>query len=126
MRFVGPILFFTLLGALWFFNPGPDQFSAFLSEEIAERLGEAGEDAGAMGFLNDRLGRAVTDAAGDAIGRGVAGRFERSNYLLASTYSLDLNGRREGGEWTFLGIAGQFFPLEAPENAETLIRDLVL
>ena len=127
MRFIGPLLLLALLLALAWFNPSTEQFNTFLSEEVAARVGEtAGEAGRATGFLTERLGRAAGDAIGRSAGREIAGRFERSNYLLASTYSLDLNGRREGGEWVFLGIAGQFVPLETPENLQTLIRDVLL
>jgi hypothetical protein len=42
----------------------------------------------------------------------VARETERTDYLLASVYDLDLTGpQREGGEYRFLGIAGQFIEL---------------
>lgn len=127
MRFVLPVLIGTLVLVLWWFNPSQDQFKDFLGEEVSARMGQAAEDAGsATGFLTERLGRAAGDAAGRAIGRGAADQFERNSYGVASTYTLDLNGRRPGGEWQFLGIAGQFVPTKTPENLETLVRDLAL
>lgn len=126
MRFVLPALLGTLLLILWWTNPGEEEFSAFLSDEVSQIVGNAGEaGGGAMGFLTDRLGRAAGEALGGILGGAAASEFERSNYGVASTYTLDLNGRASGGTWTFLGIAGQFVPTEQPENLETLVRDMV-
>ena len=106
-----------LAGVLYLLNPGPDKFKVFLQEEIAEqaeaRAREAGEAAGGSiggdvaGFLAGRLGRRAGDVASDV--------FSREDYYLASVYTADLNGRRPGGAWKFLGIAGWFIPLEQPE-----------
>ena len=128
MRFGLPILIGTLLVVLWWFNPTEEQFQEFLTEEIRGIASDAGADAGrtaggAMGFLTERLGRAAGDAAGRAAGRQASGMFERESYGVASMYTLDLNGRREGGEWKFLGIAGQFVPIDQPENLDVLVRD---
>lgn len=111
---VGLILVGGLLYAL---NPGPEKFREFLQEELAaqaeQRAREAGEaTAGELGgdvagFLAARLGRRAGDLASDA--------FERDDYYVASVYTADLNGRRPGGAWKFLGIAGWFVPLEQPE-----------
>ncbi len=106
-----------LAGILYVLNPGPDKFKEFLREELAEqaaeRAREAGEVAGGelggnvAGFIADRLGRRAGDLASDAFGR--------EDYYVASVYTADLNGRRPGGAWKFLGIAGWFVPLEQPE-----------
>lgn len=128
MRLVLPILIGTLLVVLWWFNPTEDQFQDFLTQEIRTMVSNAGAEAGrtaggAMGFLTERLGRAAGDAAGNVAGREASSMFERESYGVASTYTLDLNGRRPDGEWTFLGIAGQFVPVNKPENLEQLLRD---
>ncbi|MEM1056979.1 MAG: DUF4359 domain-containing protein [Bacteroidota bacterium] len=126
MRYVIPVLIGTLVAILWWTNPQEDQFTKFLADEVSGIVGDAGEDAGgALGFLTERLGRAAGDALGDIVGAAAAREFERSDYLVASTYTLDLNGRASGGTWTFLGIAGQFVPTEQPENLETLVRDMM-
>ena len=113
------VLFLGLLvlaGILYVLKPGPDKFKEFLREEIAEqaetRAREAGQAAGGdlggdvAGVIADRLGRRAGDMASDA--------FMRDNYYVASVYTADLNGRRPGGAWKFLGIAGWFLPLERP------------
>jgi hypothetical protein len=114
------IFFLGLLGlaaVLFVLNPGPDKFRLFLQERLAEqaesRAREAGEQIGGSvagsvgGFLAQRLGRRGGDIAADL--------FEREDYYVASVYSADLNGRQPGGEVSFLGIAGWFFPLEEVE-----------
>ena len=107
----------VLAGVLYVLNPGPEKFKEFLQEEIAaqasERAREAGEATGGSlggdvaGFIAGRLGRRAGDIASDVFGR--------EDYYVASVYTADLNGRRPGGAWKFLGIAGWFFPLEQPE-----------
>lgn len=114
------VLFFGLIviaGLLFVLNPGPEKFREFLQEELAAqaeaRARAAGEGvAGGVGgdvagFLAQRLGRRAGDVASDA--------FERENYYVASVYATDLNGRRPGGEVSFLGIAGWFVPMEQIE-----------
>ena len=127
-RFILFILFGTLLSALFVMNPGEEAFGEFLSTKVSEIGGDLGEDAGggALGFLTERLGRAAGETAGAAAGARASRLFERSNYLIASTYTLDLNGRREGGEWQFLGIAGQFVPTKKPDDLPRLIQQSVL
>ncbi|MEM6327807.1 MAG: DUF4359 domain-containing protein [Bacteroidota bacterium] len=130
MRFLLPILIGTLLVILWWTNPEDEQFTSFLVDEVVTIVGDLGEDAGratggALGFLTERLGRAAGEAAGTVAGRAASQEFERSNYGIASTYTLDLNGRASGGEWTFLGVAGQFVPIKEPENLETLVRGIL-
>ena len=113
------VLFFGLIlvaGILYVLNPGPEKFKEFLEEELAAQAeararaaGEsvAGSAGGAVtGFLADRLGRRAGSLASDAFGR--------EDYKVASVYTADLNGRLPGGEWTFLGIAGWFIPLDHP------------
>ena len=115
----GRILFFGVIlvvTALYFLNPGPEQFEDFLAKEGAEYAAEAGGDIGeAIAGAN---GRDVASWLAERVGREVAGEasraFERDNYHVASLYRVDLNGRRPGGEWTFLGVANVFFPIEEP------------
>ena len=112
--FVGLILVVT---ALYFLNPGPAQFETFLEREGGRYAAEAAGDVGEQ--VAGGTGREVASWLAERVGREVAGEasraFERENYHVASTYSVDLNGRRPGGEWTFLGIANVFFPIEQPE-----------
>ena len=111
---VGLVLIAGLLFAL---NPGPDAFREFLTEELAVQAEREARAAGeevagrfggrVAGVLARRLGRDAGDLASNA--------FDREDYYVASVYRVDVNGRRPGGEWAFLGIANQFFPLESPE-----------
>jgi hypothetical protein len=48
----------------------------------------------------------------------------RGNYLLCSTYTIDLDGpKRVGNDWHFLGIAGMFFKLREPDSQSSLSSD---
>ncbi|MDT0630157.1 DUF4359 domain-containing protein [Rubrivirga sp. S365] len=106
-----------IAGLLYVLNPGPEAFRRFLTEELAaqaeQRARDAGEEVGGSsggrvaGVIARRLGREAGALASEA--------FEREDYYVASVYRVDINGRRPGGEWAFLGIANQFFPIEAPE-----------
>ena len=107
----GRILLIGLIlvaGLLFLLNPGPEVFKEFLRAEAAERARERTGGGAATDFLADRLGRRAGDIASDF--------FEREDYYVASVYKADLNGRMPGGEWTFLGIAGWFTPIERPEG----------
>ncbi|WP_420455891.1 hypothetical protein [Rubrivirga sp.] len=104
----GRVLFVGLLltaGLLYVLNPGPEAFREFLTTEAAKRASGDAEN-GVTDFLADRLGRRAGSLASD--------QFEREDYYVASVYTADLNGRIPGGEWTYLGIAGWFTPLEQP------------
>lgn len=130
MRFIVPVLLIVLGAVLWMTNPGEEQFTEFLTEEVTQIAGNAGAEGagaagGALGFLTERLGREVGETLGAAIAREASTKFERSSYGVASTYTLDLNGRASGGTWEFVGVAGQFYPIEQPENLETLVRDML-
>ena len=126
-RLVLLILVGTLLSVLFVTNPNEASFQTFLGDEARQIVGDAGEDAGgALGFITERLGRVAGEAAGQEVGERLASRFERSNYLLFSLYDFDTNGRREGGEWQFLGLASQFFPLKTPDDLVGTVRDLLL
>lgn len=103
---------FLLATLLYILNPGPDKFSRFIQEELADRAAEqAGDAPGLFGdvasIVARRIGREAGGLAADA--------FERENYYLASVYHFDMNGRSPGGEWKFLGIASWFVPLDTPE-----------
>ena len=104
-------------GLLFLLNPGPEAFRVFLTEELAQQAEQRARDAGeevagrfggkVAGVLARRLGQEAGDLTSEA--------FERKDYYLASVYYVDVNGRRPGGEWSFLGIAGQFFPIDEIE-----------
>ena len=104
-------------GLLYVLNPGPDEFRLFLTDELAaqaeQRARDAGEDVG--GAVGGRLAGAIARRLGRETGALASEAFDREDYHLASVYRVDVNGRRPGGEWAFLGVAGQFFPLETPE-----------
>ena len=110
------ILFAGLVAAvvmLYVLNPRTEAFAAFYRLDHAERAEAAARAADSTRtgtshvFLADRTGRAVSDAADIP--------FDRTNYHLGSLYRVDTNAEQDGGEWTFLGVAGWFIPVEQPE-----------
>jgi hypothetical protein len=109
------LLFLLVVGGtLALFNPGPDDFATFVTERTRDVVDE---EARALG--GNLFGSVAGALAGEVAGALAGGSVARHNYLLFSTYSLDLNGmREEGGEWRFLGIGGQFFELGRPAMLE--------
>ncbi len=101
--------------ALALTNPGMDRFKDFAedrSEDIL--LQETGDNA---------LGRFLANLGGSLAGSYVDRITERRNYLLFSTYTVDLDRERQGDEWRFLGIAGQFLELQRPEGLNDVQPD---
>ena len=97
--------------ALAIFNPGMDEFRVFASERAEGLiLQEAGDGV---------LGRALSGAGGSLAGQYIDRVTERENYILFSTYTIDLDGPESDEEhWAFLGLAGQFLELERPPSVE--------
>ena len=109
--FMRLLLFIALVIVLFVTNPTPESFAVYAEENVAEELRTAAEDLPASDFLSD-LG-------GIAAGALVRRHADRDNYLVASVYTLDLDGRAsEAEDWTFLGIAGLFFELHHPESLQ--------
>lgn len=105
------LLLVALVVVLAVTNPGPDAFADYAEDNVTEQLQSAIEDVPASDFLGDLGGIAAS-----ALVRRHA---DRDNYLVASVYTLDLDGRaREAEDWTFLGIAGLFVELHRPESLQ--------
>lgn len=104
-KFTIPIL---ILVALMAFNPKKEKFYDLVesrSDEIfSNELGNS-----AVGGLLAELG--------SGLARNLAEKFtDRTNYLVASVYTIDLDGEEhDENDWKFLGIAGQFIELQRPE-----------
>ena len=100
----------VVVGTLALFNPSEEEFTSFARERTRDVVSENARAA--SGSL---LGSVAGALAGEVARAIAGGSVERHNYVVLSTFSLDLNGSRsEGGEWRFLGIGGQFFELERP------------
>lgn len=116
MRFT--ILIAIVGGTLALFNPGQDDFAQFIRDRTRDVVGDAGRTAAT------ELGGEIAGAFGESVGRSLASEVvgalasngvERRNYGIFSLYTLDFDGpRHEEGEWTFLGVGGQFFEMEKP------------
>jgi hypothetical protein len=98
------------LFALWFFNPDMDDFKVFVearSGEILQR--ELGGGA---------LGEALSGAGARLAGRYIDRITDHDDFLIFSTYTIDLDGDGTEGEeeWEFLGIGGQFVEMDRPAS----------
>ena len=107
----GLVALVIVLIGLAAFNPGMDAFRVFVEERSEQiLLNETGDSS---------LGRALSGAGGALAGAFVDRVTERSNYLIFSIYTIDLDGaEEEGDEWKFVGIAGQFVETQRPESLE--------
>ncbi len=104
------LLLILVVALLAISNPDKDDFAEFAREESAELM--AGQTDGVLGGALGRLG-------GDLIGSQVGRFVSRDNYLVASVYTLDLDGPNANAQdWRFLGVAGQFVELSRPDALE--------
>ncbi len=95
------------------FNPGREDFQAFVRDQAGEMIrGQVG--GGGLGDALSGLGGSLAASNLNRVTR-------RDNYYVFSLYTIDLDGPAgEANEWRFLGIATQFIELHRPE---TLTRE---
>ena len=102
MKFLRNFLLLSLLvvGVLALTNPGPDAFSAHLSEHVQTELADdvPGES---------EIGKAFRKGLGQIAGAAGGQLAEREDLVVASVYTLDIAGDTH----RFLGVAGQFIQL---------------
>ena len=103
------VIALVVLAAL---NPSMDDFEVFAAQQSELMIEqETGDDV---------LGSVLGGAAGSIVERYINRVAERENYLVFSTYTVDLDGpEADEEEWRFLGLAGRFFPLEEPASVST-------
>lgn len=90
-------------------NPDMNDFKAF-AQEHSERLirSETGDS---------ELGKIFSDIGSRLAGSYIDRVTTRQNYVVYSTYTVDLDGpERSGEEWRFIGIADHFLELERPAS----------
>lgn len=103
------LLLAALVVLLVITNPGPDEFAEFVEDNVAEQIARESEALPGGGILGELGGLAAS-----RIARQVA---RRDNYLVASVYTLDLDGRaRDAEDWKFLGVGTFFFEIRRPES----------
>ena len=108
LRLLGILTAIAFLLALS--NPNREAFADFVEENVAGELARAANVPG---------GGIVGELGGLAAGRIARQVARRDNYVVASVYTLDLDGRTSDAEdWTFLGIGTQFFELHRPESLD--------
>jgi hypothetical protein len=99
------VALFAILVALAILNPDMRDFRDHVEDTIGDRIAEETSSsalkqlgAGAVAFLAEQVS-------------------VRKNYLLFSTYTIDLDGPdREGNDWHFLGVGGIFVQLREPDD----------
>jgi hypothetical protein len=107
MRFLRLLILAAILFGLYVSNPDMGQFEGYV---------EARSEAFMQRTVGDGvLGGALSDLGASLLGSQV-GRFtDRSDYFLFSLYDIDLDGKEQHEQqWRFLGLAGQFIPLQQP------------
>lgn len=104
------LLFLSILTiVLYLFNPDLDDFYEFIESKsgtyFQKELGES------------KLGDLLARWGGD-VSRFLAKQTtDRQNYLVFSTYTIDLDGAQQTeNDWRFVGVAGQFFEWHRPEG----------
>ena len=90
-------------------NPGMSDFEDFAQEQ-SERL--IRQETG-----DSELGKLLSGVGSHLAGSYIDRITERQNYVLFSTYTVDLDGPEQSEEeWRFLGVADRFVVLEQPAS----------
>lgn len=85
-------------------NPDRAEFADFVEEQARTRIADETAESGFEAALGELGGRAA--------GALVRQYGTRTDYLVASTYRLELGDAR----WRYLGVGGWFVPLEEPPS----------
>ena len=113
MRTAVVALLIILIALAWS-NPDQPAFQAFVerhSEQILlDELDEEGDSA---------VGRALAGAGGALAGAVIDRVTVRRNFIVFSTYTIDLD-TRDGDEdaWKFVGLAGRFLETQNPTEKD--------
>ena len=101
------VVLVAVLGLLYLYNPDVDDFRRHVQAQAEQRLQrELGDSA---------WGSLLSGVGSDVAGSLVEHVSEQQDYLIFSTYVIDLDGdHADDAEWRYLGIAGQFIQLESP------------
>lgn len=107
-KLLSVILLLAVGGLLAKTNPDEADFRAWVEGRIEERLSsEAGRG---------RLGRILTDLGSSIAGTVATKAAERRDWLLFSTYTIDLGADAQSDEkWRFVGVGGQFLEIATPD-----------
>ena len=95
-------------------NPRMDDFEEFAAKHLRAQAVDRLEDRlGTESALGQVLAGPGVDLASQYLDRFAT----RKNYVVASVYTVDLDGPKSDElEWRFLGAADRFFPLEGPQQ----------
>lgn len=100
------VVILAVIALIWF-NPDMGDFRLFIETHTEELIqGETGDTA---------LGGALSELGSRLAGSYVSRITERNNYVVFSTYTVDLDGEAgDENEWRFVGIAGRFIETNRP------------
>lgn len=119
MRSLGGLLSLLVcvgLVLLAILNPQMKDFEEFAAEHLRAQITPHLEKR--LG-TESALGRALAGAGVDLASQYLDRFATRKNYVVASVYTVDLDGPDANEmEWRFLGIGGRFVPLEGPQQQE--------
>jgi hypothetical protein len=97
-------------------NPQMDDFEDFAAKHLRAQVADRLEKR--LGN-ESTLGRLLAGPGMDLASRYLDRFSTRKNYVVASVYTVDLDGPDANElEWRFLGIGGRFVPLEGPQEKE--------
>jgi len=104
------LLFLVILAVVLFlFNPDQGEFNEFIENQTTEHFQRNAGDS--------KLSEALSELGGSLSALLAKQVTERKNYFLFSTYTIALDGDdSHDNAWRYLGIAGQFFKLQEPED----------
>lgn len=104
---ISTFILVALIAALVYTNPGMSAFEAHVEDEAAALIrDEIGDDS----WLGDALG----SLAGSALSNRANEYTTRTNYLVASIYTIDVdNDNQPDLQW--LGVADRFIQLDTEE-----------
>lgn len=109
------IILLGILAALWYYNPTEAQFHTFVKDRVAT---EIDKEATKQGATDNPLVDMIKGLASSQLSKLAERNVKRDNYFVASMYTIDLPPKIADKDWKFIGVAGQFFPLERPEFLE--------
>lgn len=105
----------ALIAGLWVSNPTEPQFKAFAEAQIEARIQD---EMSKRSFGGSELGAYLKGMASEFLSKFAERNVVRKNYYVFSIFILDVPEDVDKKDWRFLGIAGQFIPLERPEILE--------
>ena len=101
----GILIVLAIAIALALLNPETRDFRDHVESKIGEQINAEG-----AGGIIGKMGAGAAALLAEQIS-------VRKNYLLFSTFTIDIDGpESKDADWHYLGVAGMFFQLRAPDS----------